>query len=376
MKISNIKRLIPIAHKVGVTVRLVGHHGLGKSNVVAQVAEELFDGNIVNVFCSQNDVGDLVGLADFQTDSKGNKVATKFFKPNWWPRDPKSKGIVFLDEISRARPDVQQAVFQLALSKELQGEKLPSGWTVVVADNPDTENYKTEQMQDEAWLDRFLHVKFNPSAEEFFTYAKERKFDTDLLNFLQTNEEVLSNQKLKDFTIDRLPSRRSWEVVAKLISIGLETSDEMFLEAVGGMVGIENATRLRAYYEQNRNKPFTGEQILTNYPKYRQQLKDYCDMTTGRPDLVNITATNLTDFLFTKDKLTEKEKANLNDFCDDIPMDVGYGFFINTMDITRDGKQMCFDVNRVLDDNKRWDDIIRNKKHLGLIKTEATADGK
>jgi hypothetical protein len=99
-------------------------------------------------------------------------------------------------------------------------------------------------------------------------------------------------------------------------------------------------------------------------------------MTTGRPDLVNITATNLTDFLFTKDKLTEKEKANLNDFCDDIPMDVGYGFFINTMDITRDGKQMCFDVNRVLDDNKRWDDIIRNKKHLGLIKTEATADGK
>lgn len=362
MNISQIKRLIPLAHEAGVTTRMVGRHGEGKSQCVAQVAVEKFDGNLVDIRLGQMDVGDLLGLADFQLDSKGNKVATRFFKPNWWPQDKDSKGIIFLDELSRARPDVLQAVFQLVLDRKLHGDLLPAGWAVVTADNPATDDYDINEIFDEALLDRFLQVKFQPTNVEFFEYARTTaKFNLDLLGFLSTNEDVLVNPKLKDFNVVALPSKRSWDTVNRLIQIGIDP--DMFLETVGGMVGIENAPRLKAYMEQNRNKPFTGEEILKSFGKIKEDVIKYGDIVTGRHEILTTSCDNLTDYLFTKEDLTKKETENLYGFIEALPMDIGYGFFQKTFFATKEDKKMSDKINDILDKNTKYDDIIMNDKY-------------
>lgn len=370
MKISQLKSLIPLAHEAGVTLMIWGQHGVGKSQSVKQYADEI-GYKFIDIRVGQMDVGDLLGLADFEVNSKGEKTATKFMPPSWFPRDPNGKYVLFLDELFRGRPDVQQALFQLVLDRRLHEMVLPKDCILITANNPDTEDYKTEELHDAALMDRFLHVKLTPTNEEFFAYAKNKKFETELLNFLQTNEDVLSDPKIKDFTLDVRPSKRSWDAVARLLKAGLTTESDIFLETVGGMVGLENATRLRAYVEKNRCKPIQPEQILNNYSEHQKTLREYCDLVNGRHDIVSVTANNLTDYLYTVTDLSETQAANLNSFIDDLPLDIGYYFFFNTLEGKKDGLKMSSVVNKVLDANVKWDDIIRNKKF-----TPSNNDGK
>src|SRR5690606_4467190 len=165
------------------------------------------------------DVGDLLGLADFERDRDGNSVATKFMRPDWFPTNPDSKGIIFLDEVNRARRDVLQAVFQLVLDKRLHRYVLPKGWQVIAAMNPNTGDYIVTDISDKAFMDRFCHINLAPSKQEFCKYARDRKFDDKWLQFLQEQPEMLQGE-LEAFDLsDIKPSRRSWEAIDRLIKV-------------------------------------------------------------------------------------------------------------------------------------------------------------
>jgi MoxR-like ATPase len=110
------------------SIMLVAKHGVGKSSVVKQVTEDL-DIGFFDVRLSQCEVGDIKGLPYLDEENS----QTKFFKPQWWPKDPASKGVLFFDELNRASKDVLQAVFEICLDRRLDGEALPDGWRVVAA---------------------------------------------------------------------------------------------------------------------------------------------------------------------------------------------------------------------------------------------------
>ena len=133
MKIQTLKECLPYLFEANIATLVIGHHGVGKSQAVAQYAKEQKIG-FMDLRLGTQDVGDLLGLAEFvtelqpytftnpetgkeETGTREVKVATKFMRPDWFPTDPDSKGIIFMDEINRARRDVLQAVFQLVLDK-------------------------------------------------------------------------------------------------------------------------------------------------------------------------------------------------------------------------------------------------------------------
>ena len=371
MNIDQVKRLLPLTHAAKVTAMIHGKHGVGKSQTIKQYAIEN-NLRFVDLRLGQMDVGDLLGLADFETDDEGNKIATKFMPPHWWPKAGETQGgVLFLDEINRGRPDVLQAVFQLVLDRRLHGAVLPDNWLVVSAINPNTDNYETTDIFDEALLDRFLHVKLQPKNEEFFAYAKKTGFNPDLINFLQTNEEVLENSKLQDFVLDVKPSKRSWDTVNRLVAAGIP--DDMFIEVVGGMVGIENASRYQAYLTDNRSKPFTAEEILNDYKTIAKRVDAYSSLVDGRHDIITVSSQNLTDYLFTQTDLTAKQTKNLYAFMDAIPTDIGFGFMKNTFHGTKDGKNMSEKISDILDKNPKYEDIIMNDK-FDTSKTDKKAE--
>ena len=85
-------------------VLIRGRHGIGKSEVVYQLAEQV-DLPVVERRASQMTEGDLVGLPS--TD--GN--TTTFNPPDWFKECCEEPRVLFLDEIDRATVEVRQGIF-------------------------------------------------------------------------------------------------------------------------------------------------------------------------------------------------------------------------------------------------------------------------
>lgn len=323
MNIKKMKEALPFLLQANIATLIQGHHGIGKSQAVKQYADENGMG-FVDLRLGTQDVGDLLGLADFETDSKGNKVATKFMKPTWFPTDVNSKGIIFLDEINRGRRDVLQAVFQLCLDKKLHEYSLPKGWHVIAAMNPSTEDYIVTDISDKAFLDRFCHVKLSPSKQEWFDYAKKVKLNAEMVQFLQDQPDMLQG-KLEDFSLDVTPSRRSWDAVSRLIDAKCPMN--LLQDLASGLVGTTAAVALIKSLN-NTDKPITGKDIMENYTKFSKKIKEYSNAKTGgRQDMLKYTSDSLLEMVqgrSAKNPLTPDESKNVSEFLIDIPKDLAF----------------------------------------------------
>lgn len=324
MNIKNLKEALPYIFEANLATMIVGHHGIGKSQAVKQYTEEN-NLEFIDLRLGTQDVGDLLGLADFERDSGGNLVATKFMRPDWFPTG--GKGIIFLDEVNRATRPVLQAVFQLVLDKRLHRYELPKGWHVIAAMNPSTQDYIVTDISDKAFMDRFCHIKLSPSKQEFFSYAEDRKFNPELLSFLRNQPELLQDQ-LEEFSLEVTPSRRSWDAVNRLLSIS-ETGKKkipqfLLQELCKGLVGTSAAGALIKALN-SKEKPITGEQILKDYEKYQKRILSYKDVKTNRIDALKFTSDDLEkEISERKKKLTDKEQKNLASFLWDLPRDLSF----------------------------------------------------
>ena len=188
MDIKQLKRFLPYAMKTKVAVMVHGLHGIGKSQTIKQFAEEQ-GMQFIDRRLSQMESGDLLGLPSLENGR------TSFFTPDWLPTDPNSKGILFLDEINRARRDVLQGVFQLVLDRQLGSYKLPDGWSVISAINPNTDDYDVTNVFDIVYLPDlndtlFVSKDFYTSSDIFFKFTQtnilnDSIFDIEFNNIFQ-----------------------------------------------------------------------------------------------------------------------------------------------------------------------------------------------
>jgi hypothetical protein len=213
------------------SVLIVGPHGIGKSDAVRAAA------NALGVPCvdqrlSQCDVGDLKGMPFFV----GGR--TVFGPPEWFPLMPKDSadlmsklnleentlasaqaGILFLDEIDRATREVQQAGFELVLDHRLNMRYLPPDWRVVSAINQDGDIYHVNEM-DVAFIDRFFVIKFNPTREEWFNFArKDNRVHSSIIEFLLKHPNLMDPTKevIEANPGQKLFSRRSYEKLSEVL---------------------------------------------------------------------------------------------------------------------------------------------------------------
>jgi hypothetical protein len=321
MKISEIKRGLPHLIAAKVPALLIGHHGLGKSSVMRQIADEsgmtFFDVRL-GTMC---DPGDLLGLMIERQDAEGNK-SFEHVLPAWWPKAGERK-MIFIDEINRARPDMLQMVFQLILDRRIHTHVLPEGCTVHAAMNPDSNDYKTTNIDDAALLSRFCQIKFTPSQEEFLEYARSKpKFDSTFLGFVAENMQMVDCTGLESFEVKAKPDRRAIVRAEEVLSSGLP--EDLWIEMLGGMLGYEMAVKYVEYVKSNEIKPLTFEQVVGAYNKHSHVVAAM--MKKERHDVVTVTVDNVLSELFKRKDLTKKESLNIRSFLLDIPKDITQGF--------------------------------------------------
>ena len=357
MQIRTLKQALPYAFQANVPVLLHGRHGIGKSQTIAQIANEMtyehptkgkVSYSFIDLRLGNMEVGDLLGLADFVKDENGQNIATKFMRPDWLPTDPHSKGILFLDEINRAKRDLIQAGFQLVLDKKIHEYELPEGWAVIGACNPNTEEYMVTDISDAAFLDRFCHLKLTPSVAEWVDHASERKFESDILDFIREQPDLLSS-KGEDFELDVKPSPRSWEFVDRFIKVN--TPLNLLQELIMGVVGTATAI---AFIESRKSadKPYKPEVILQEFPSIKDKVKNYSEKKSNRIDLIKATCDNLLRYADTRKKaLTKTESENYRDFLLTIPAEV---MFAHIKDMYKNEY-----FRKAIDDDKLKDVLLK-----------------
>ncbi len=215
-------------------VFLWGAPGVGKSQVVAQVARQR--GLVLrDIRAVLLDPVDLRGLPRITSGG----VAT-WCPPSFLPgENDESRGIIFLDELNAAPPLVQAACYQLILDRAIGEYRLPDGWSVVAAGNRDRDRAVTHRIPT-ALANRMVHLEFDAVLDDWLAWARENGIRQEVRSFLRFRPRFL--HLFDPTSSDRaFPSPRSWEFLSRVMDAGPDpdVEYELFKGAVGQVAAAE-----------------------------------------------------------------------------------------------------------------------------------------
>jgi hypothetical protein len=264
-ELGEILTLTPARHNV----MLVGPPGIGKSDMVRAFYTRM--GLPVEVFFlgQMSDPGDLIGLMH-KDEASGHSV---FLPPYWWPSGQQPM-VLFLDELNRARPEILQAVYDLALNRRLAGKTLPPDSRVVAAINHG-EDYQLTDL-DPALLSRFNLYEFAPTVEDWLLWATEQSLDARVLAFIQAepfqldgaHRDPQGDDILGD--LNKIPDRRAWARVAEFVA-PLARLEPLHIKAIAGMVGSSAAVAFHQHLAASGQ--LSAEQILLDWRQHQARIK-------------------------------------------------------------------------------------------------------
>ena len=236
-------------------VLIRGRHGIGKSEVVYQLAEQV-DLPVVERRASQMTEGDLVGLPS--TD--GN--TTTFNPPDWFKECCEEPRVLFLDEIDRATVEVRQGIFELTDSRKLNGHHLHPDTLIFAAINGGTHasQYQVGEM-DPAELSRYTVFDLEPTREDWLAWAKDNVKPV-VLDFIAQNPGHLEHDG--EFEPNKVyPCRRSWKRLNDCLDKGglLEDWNESIYPLALEFVGMEAAVDFQQYVK-DYDRAVTVENII------------------------------------------------------------------------------------------------------------------
>jgi hypothetical protein len=346
MDITQTKRTLhglPPRH----SVLIEGKHGLGKSEVVAQVACEMSSRlgkpvGFVDIRLGQYEVGDLIGLPTrkdtytvFQSVFKNGcleshemvaKDVTVHDLPLWFPRDPDSYGIMFFDELNRGSRDTQQWAMQIVLDYKSNFVEVPKNWRVVAACNDDQDIYNVLQL-DPALYDRFLVIKFLPTIPEWLAYAEKISAHDAVIKYItKFGSDLDVPDKVEPGK--RYPSRRSWVKLSSTLQYMAEHGDDplndldYLILLAGGYVGTTVAVNFKEFIQKDY-KVYNAEEILNNFPKFKGEFEKMLvtDFTFYNKIIVQHIKKSKVE------KLPAKQSANLFLYVKTMPREAAAGFW-------------------------------------------------
>lgn len=91
------------------------------------------------------------------------------------------KGMLFIDELSRATPQVLNVILPLVNEGIFNGYKLGSGWTVICASNRAEDEMSGQSTIGNALANRFSQVYYEPTVKTWRKWADQQNFISPLL---------------------------------------------------------------------------------------------------------------------------------------------------------------------------------------------------
>ncbi|USD35901.1 AAA family ATPase [Ferrimonas sp. SCSIO 43195] len=187
-----IEHLLPDADHHSVPVCIWGRHGIGKTQMVEQIAREQGMHWRAIAPAQFEEMGDLLGMPQISQDEDGNNV-THFAAPHWVPTEP-GPGILLIDDVNRADERILRGIMQLLQNHELISWALPKGWQIVLTANPDGGDYSVTPM-DDAMLTRMMHITMEFDVKAWALWAEQAGIDPRGIDFVLTYPELVDGER-------------------------------------------------------------------------------------------------------------------------------------------------------------------------------------
>lgn len=241
-------------------VFLWGPPGIGKSEVVSEITEEL-GGFMIDLRMAQMEPTDIRGIPFFNKELGKMDWAPPIDLPDEELASKYPIVVLFLDEMNSAAPSVQAAGYQLILNRRVGKYVLPDNVVIVAAGNRETDKGVTFRMP-MPLANRFIHVEMRPDFASWQMWAADKMVHPDVIGYLS-----FAKQDLYDFD-SKSASRafatpRSWTFVSELLK-DADVDSETLFTLVAGAVGEGLAAKFQAHR------------------KFSSQLPDAIDVLTGK----------------------------------------------------------------------------------------------
>lgn len=243
-----------------IVVLLQGPPGIGKTAAVGQAARSVGK-KLVTFALPTCESVDLRGLPLV------DKGSTRWASP--LPRD--GQGVVLLDELSSAAPDVQVAAHHLVHAEPGSDMSLPEGWHIVLTGNRAVD--KTLFRATSGPLrNRLTIVNAEPDVKQWAEWAIDHNISPAITGFVRWRPELLMTKEVPGD--GAFPSPRSWEATSHILALGMGAAieREMILGTIGEGASIEFGAYLRTARELPAIEAIIHEQARTPVPKSPAQL--------------------------------------------------------------------------------------------------------
>jgi hypothetical protein len=187
-RINDVLDIALAARKKGLIFNpmFIGDAGLGKSQIVQQWVKsqqkEDPDFQFIDLRLAYYEGPDFIGYP-YEYEEDGIKRMGHAL-PHFWPT--KGSGLIFLEEPNRGNTMVRNCLMQLLTDRAVgPNYKLPDGWMIVGAMNPEGAKYDVESF-DSALADRFEMFNIDYDFNTFLHYIETRNFDKKIINFIRS----------------------------------------------------------------------------------------------------------------------------------------------------------------------------------------------
>jgi hypothetical protein len=248
---SGAKRSLRKAFKNKRPIFLWGPPGIGKSDIIKQLGDEL-DAHVIDVRLSLWEPTDIKGIPYFDSEQGKMVWAPPLELPDEALASQHKTIVLFMDEMNSAAPAVQAAAYQLVLNRRVGTYKLPDNVVMVAAGNRETDKGVTYRMP-APLANRFVHLEMAIDWDDWQEWAVENRVHKDVVGFL-----TFSKKDLYDFD-PKSGSRafatpRSWSFVSELLHDD-DTDAETLTDLTSGAVGEGLAIKFMAHRKHASKMP-------------------------------------------------------------------------------------------------------------------------
>jgi len=234
MEVSKVKSVLNACAITNECALLVGHAGIGKTQIVKQWAKE--QGYHCEVL-----IASLLEPSDIQGMPYIENNVTHFAEPVFFNRINTNhqkgiRSIIFADELNRASKDVLGAMLTVILEREVNGHKLPESTLIVASINPDNDgDYQVDSL-DGAMRNRFLILNVESDAHSWLKYARDKNINQVVRDYIAENPTKLYFQS-EDQDEMAIATPRSWEMLGKFVDNFKTVDPELHFEIIKGKIG-------------------------------------------------------------------------------------------------------------------------------------------
>lgn len=329
-----------------VSVSVVGVHGIGKTTVIRELANDLnrdfFKLNLAQITEPSELIGFYAKEFELKKDGEENAWVTEnmiseYYKLGWertgrnrttpcppdWIVNLKENGILCLDDFSRGNQLLMQSVMEICnegtmIGWDLKDKKIQ----VILSENPDDGEYNVQSV-DAAHSSRMAKFHMVWDAKDWAERAEKIGLDERLINFVLWKPELLENKKADGISASNAVSPRMMDKFFSLVSTIDDFEKHLDVITTYGdiTVGRDLTSELVNFVNKKLDKLPSVDKLIKEYdlPTSKSQLTQCCGDSEKDPQgWKSATAAILTTRMYNYMRFNHKNitKDNIRQYCE------------------------------------------------------------